>query len=119
MPYFFILPAYGLLLLVLGAAAFAAWMTPRGRPLGRLLVAGMIGSVPGMLIANVLVTIAGLLPVWLADNLTLPETLKQVLGVCAVAILLLGPFVASALGVLLGFLGGCGFVWWRNNRAPN
>jgi hypothetical protein len=54
--------------------------------------------------------VAGILPAVIADHFSLPDGLKQVCGVFAGVALLLGPFIASALGVVFGFLGGCWVV---------
>jgi hypothetical protein len=113
MPYFFILPAYVLLLLVLGIAAFVTRMNPGLRGSSAYIIAGTIGTLPGIIVANLVVTVAGILPAVIADHFSLPDGLKQVCGVFAGVALLLGPFVASAVGVVLGFLGGCWVVWRR------
>lgn len=113
MPYFFIVPAYILLLMVLGIAAFVARMNPGLRGSSAYIAAGTVGTLPGMIIANVLVTLAGILPALIADRFSLPEGLQQICSVFAGVALLLGPLVASAAGVVLGFLGGCWVVWRR------
>lgn len=113
MPYFFILPAYVLLLLVLGIAAIVTRMNVPWRPASGYIIGGMIGTVPGFIAANLLITLAGILPTVIADHFSLPDGLKQVCGVFAGVALLLGPFVASAVGVVLGFLAGCWLVRWR------
>jgi hypothetical protein len=114
-PYFFILPAYFLLLLILGTAAFVTRMNPKWRPARGYIHGGMIGTVPGFIVANLLVTVVGIFPAVIAEHFSLPEGLKQVCGVLAGVALLLGPFVASAAGVVLGFLSGCWIVW-RGHR---
>jgi hypothetical protein len=115
MPYFFIVPAYVLLLLVLGIAAFVARMSPGLRGSNSYIIGGMIGTLPGFIVANVLVTLAGILPAVIADQFSLPDGLKQVCGVFAGVALLLGPFIASAVGVVFGFLGGCWVVRRRTS----
>jgi hypothetical protein len=112
-PYFFIIPAYMLLLAVLGIAAFVTRMNPPWRKASGYIVGGMIGTLIGFILANAAVTIAGILPAMVANHFSLAEGLKQVCGVFAGVALLLGPFVASAAGVALGCLAGCGWVWKR------
>jgi len=118
MPYFFIVPAYLLLLLILGIAAVVLRSGGNSGPASGYILAGMVGTIPGIIAANVLVTLAGLLPLWIAAKVSPPEWMMQVLSVLAVACLFIGPFVASAIGVIAGFL--CGIlVAWKRTRRQN
>lgn len=113
MPYFFIIPAYLILLLVLGIAAVVLRGGGDGGRASVSIVSGMAGTLPGIVVANVAVTVAGVAPLWLSGQVSAPEWMRQVLSVFAVVCLFIGPFVASALGVIAGFLGG----WWLVRRG--
>jgi len=121
MPYFIILPAYVVLLAALVVAATAARLVPSLRSTSGYIVGGTVGTLPGFIVSNVIVTLAGLLPVFAAQKVTLPEWVHQAGAFLAVAILFIGPFVASAAGVVLGFIAGVYFVFRRRrrNEPPN
>ncbi len=120
MPYFIILPIYALLLVFLVVAAVVARCIPAWRAASGSIVAGAVGTGFGFVVANVIVTLAGFLPLWVAQQCTLPPWLQQAAAVVVAVILLVGPFVASAMGVALGFVAG---VFWgyrrRLRRAGN
>ena len=116
MPYFIILPAYVFLLLVLATAAIIARFVEKWRPASGYIVAGTVGTLPGFLIANVLVTVIGLLPVIITHNSSPPDWLHQTASVVSLGALMIGPFLASAVGVLLGFAAGAYFVFRRRRK---
>ena len=97
MPYFIILPIYALLLAFLVSAAILARCVESWRPASGYLVGGTVGSFLGFIVANVIVTLAGILPVLVARHLTPPQWLQQAGAVVVAAILLVGPFIASAM----------------------
>lgn len=113
MPYFFILPCYGLLLVALAAGAVVAWCVAEWRPASGVIVGGMVGSFGGFVVANVIVTGIGLMPAMVGSHFAPPEWVRQVAGIFAAVLLLLGPFVASAIGVAVGFAAGVGVVLRR------
>lgn len=113
MPYFFIIPAYVLLLLVLGISAVVLGAGAGERRVAGRIFAGMAGTVPGMIAANGVVTLAGIAPLWVAGQVSPPEWLSLALSGLAMVCLFIGPFVASAIGVIAGFL--CG--WWLAARG--
>ena len=113
MPYFIILPVYVLLLVALVVAAIITRFVPRLQPASAYIVGGAVGTLPAFLVANILVTIAGLLPVWAAQKMELPQWLHDATRLFVAAALLIGPFVASAIGVFLGFAAGVYFVFRR------
>lgn len=118
MPYFFIVPAYLLLLLVLGIAAVVLRSGANPGRASGYIVAGLMGTVPGIIAANVLVTLAGVLPLWIAEQVSPPDAVRQVLSAICIACLFIGPFVASVIGVIAGFL--CGIlVAWKRTRRQN
>ena len=116
MPYFIILPAYAILLLVLGIAAFVTRMIPEARWSSGYLVGGMVGTLPAFILANVGITIAGILPLWLTKQFTPPEWFSQVCAIVSMVALMIGPFIASAVGIALGFGAGCLVVRRRRKQ---
>ena len=117
MPYFFIIPAYLVLLSGLVAAAFIARFIPRFQPASPYILAGAIGTLAGFLIINLIVFLAGMSPVWLAEKITFPDWLQEVGKYFVVATLLIGPFIGSAVGVFVGFIAGLYFVRRRKRHA--
>ena len=117
MPYFFIVPAYLLLLLVLGIAAVVLRSGGNSGRASGFILAGMVGTLPGIIAANVVVTLAGLLPLWIAGNVSPPEGVRQLLSALALLCLFIGPFVASVIGVIAGFLCGVWFAATRHART--
>lgn len=116
-PYFFILPGYALLLAFFAIAALVALRVPSWRPACGYLVGGAVGTVPGFLVANVAVTVAGLLPVALVQHLSPPQWVQQVGTLVSAGLLLIGPWIASAFGVALGFAAGVFWVFSRRRRT--
>lgn len=116
MPYFIILPIFALLLVGLGIAAIVARCVESWRPASGYIVGGAGGTLLGFIVVNVIVTLAGLLPVLVAQHFTLPQWLQQAGAVVVAAILLIGPFVASAIGIVFGFAAGVCFVFGRRRR---
>ena len=117
MPYFFILPAYIALLIGLIGAAIVARFVPRFQPMSGYIVGGAIGTLIGFIIINILVVNAGVAPAWLAQKFTFPDWLQQVSRYFVAAALLIGPFIGSAIGVVVGFAAGLYFVYRRRRLA--
>ena len=117
MPYFFILPAYIVLLIGLIGAAVVARFVPRFQSASGYLFAGAVGTVLGFVIINVLVWIVGLFPAWVNQKVSLPEWLQHASMYFVAAALLIGPFIGSVIGVLLGFAAGLYFVYRRRCAA--
>jgi hypothetical protein len=117
MPYFFIIPAYLALLIGLVVAAIIARFIPRFQPASRYILAGAIGTLAGFLIINLIVFFAGMAPVWLAEKISFPDWLHEGSKYFVAATLLIGPFVGSAVGVLVGFVAGLYFVRRRSRHA--
>ncbi len=113
MPYFIVLPVYVLFFLLLVIAAGVARCVEAWRPASGYLVGGTVGTLLGFIVANVGVTLAGLLPILVAQHFTPPQWLQQAGAVVVVVILMVGPFLASAIGVVLGFAAGVFFVFRR------
>ncbi len=117
MPYFFILPAYVLLLVVLLGAAIAARFVPRFRQASGYIVGGTVGTLVGFIFINAVVIVVGVLPAWLAQKISFPDWLQQGSKIVVARTLLIGPFIGSAIGVLLGFSAGLYFIHRRKRNA--
>jgi hypothetical protein len=116
MPYFFILPAYVALFIALIVIAIITRFVARFRLASGYIVAGAIGTLIGFVIINIVVWIVGLFPVWLNQKVSLPDWLQQVSKFFVAGTLLIGPFIGSAIGILLGFAAGFYFVYRRRKR---
>ncbi|MEI8064634.1 MAG: hypothetical protein WCH84_11295 [Verrucomicrobiota bacterium] len=121
MPYFFILPAYVLLVLGLTVAVIIFLLVREWRPAKSYIVAGTIGTFLGIVLANILVTVLGVLPFLFARVPSLPEPLRKGAGILGLGILMIGPFIASVVGVLLGFGVGLYYAYRRRHAKsePN
>lgn len=117
MPYFFILPAYVVVLLGLIVMAVAARFIPRFQPASGCIIGGAVGSLIGFLFFNALVIFLGVAPAWLAERFTFPDWLQTASKYFIAAALLVGPFIGSAIGVLLGFAAGIFVVVRRRSHA--
>lgn len=116
MPYFFILPAYIALALALIVLGMVVRYIPRWQFASVYLLSGALGTLPGFLIANVIVMLAGVIPVILSEKITLPHLLQQIGGFVVAGILLIGPFIASAVGIAGGFFSGVYIVFRKRSK---
>ena len=116
MPYFLILPAYAIFLVALIIIAIVARFTERFKSASQYIFAGAFGTLIGFLIANIFLWIIGLFPVWLNQNIPFPDWLQRIGKFFTAATLLLGPFIASAAGILLGLVFGVYFVHRRRRK---
>ena len=117
MPYFFILPAYILLLIILIAGAIACRFFPRLRSTTNYLLAGAVGTLVGFVVLNLITFLMGMMPVWLAQTITFPDWLQQPSKIFVAGVLLIGPFIASGVGILVGFAGGFYLARKKSRRA--
>jgi len=113
MPYFFVLPAYIVFLAGLIGTAVAVRFVPRFQFASGYIFAGAIGTVFGIISINVFVWIVGLIPAWINQKVSLPEWLQSVSQYMVAVVLLIGPFIGSAIGVMLGFAAGMYFYYRR------
>jgi hypothetical protein len=118
MPYFIILPAYLALLFTLIIVAVAFRFVPRLRAASGYIIGGAVGTFPSFFAANAAVWLVGLLPVWVDRGYGsfLPGWVHDVSMLFVASVLLLGPFVASCIAVVLGFAAGAGIVHKRRGR---
>jgi hypothetical protein len=117
MPYFFILTAYVALLIVLLCGAIIAHFVPRFRQASGYIFAGAVGTLFGFVIMNFFVWIVGLFPAWLNQKVALADWLRHIFQLFVGVTLLIGPFIGSAIGVLLGFVAGIYFIYKRRRVA--
>ncbi len=119
MLYFLILPGYaGVVVMLLGASLICRFIR-RLRPASGYLVGGAIGTLPLFILMNALVWIVGLVLVWIDQKLPFPHWAKNVTEIFVGAALLIGPLIASAVGMVLGFVLGSVFVYRRRTRRPH
>src|SRR5580692_9024393 len=117
MPYFFILPAYFVVLIGLIGAAVTVRFVPRLKHLSGYLLGGALGTMIGFAVINVIVVLSGVAPAWLAQKFTFPNWLQQASKFFVAATLLIGPFIGSVVGVLFGFAIGFYLVYRRRKHA--
>ena len=119
MPYFFVIPAYVVFVALMLGLAVALHFSSELQPASGYIVGGTIGSVPAFILANIVVTLAGLLPNWLTRGNSLPNWLDSTLKVIGVLVLFVGPFLASIASIVLGFAAGVYVVFKRRRRIIN
>jgi len=115
MLYFFILPAYLLLLLVVSITSTVLYFRPSSRHVGRYGIGIAVGSLPGFLVANVVLwifTIAIL-------DLQLPDWLQGIHKLIVGVLVFLGPVPVSALGIIAGGLIGAYITHRMSPRLTN
>ncbi len=102
MPYFFVLPALGGVVLLLGGFAVACRAAPTLRPLFPFAWRILLWSTVGVLVANGAVFLLYLVPVFAPEEIAADHGARGLLKVFLAAGLLVGPLVASALGFMVG-----------------
>ncbi|QIL77194.1 hypothetical protein [Hymenobacter sp. HDW8] len=118
MPYFFILSIFVLWLVGLLVGAVIVRYSARLRPLSTYLIAVAIGSVPGFLLGNVALLVGALGVAKLLTLFSLPRILQPLQTLGAAATIFIGPFIASAIGILLGAFLGIVVAWRRQRHKP-
>ena len=102
MPYFFILPAFGIAVLFLGGFAVACRVAPSLAPLFPFAWRILLWSTVGFVVANGAVLLLCLVPAFVPEGAPGDPGAREVLKIGLAAGLLVGPFVASALGFMAG-----------------
>ena len=116
MLYFFILPVFVGLLIVLILAAIVTRFIPAWSRVSPYLFSGAIGFTIGFLVANIINFLVGLAPGLILNSQDIPETVRQVIGTISAFILFLGPVFASAIGAVVGFVLGIWFAYEQRRK---
>ena len=113
--YLFVVPLYLLALAAAIAAGIICRFIPKARRASAYFFAAAIGSLPGMIIANLLLI---LIVVGLAKNAgSFPQGLDISSGAVVEAGAIIGPFVASVVGAAIGAGVACLFLHIVRKRA--
>ena len=104
MPYFFILPIFVLIEVSLLVSSFVVLKFQKYLWAKSYLLGVVLGSTIGFLVANLILWVVSVLPDALAQKYSLPEFVQTVSKFILAFGLLLGPFFASAGGMVFGSL---------------
>ena len=115
MPYFILLPLYALYLLALFMLGAVLLFVPKLRSYASFVFAAAFGSLPGFIVANVVLVVFSIIVL----DLPAPKSIQTVQAIFIGATIFIGPFIVSTAGVLLGSLVGVGVMWRlkRNQRG--
>jgi hypothetical protein len=108
MPYFFIVPVWAFVIVLMSAFTLLAWTVDSMRPWFGVAWRILLWSTVGVLIANLI--FGSILMASTTSDISHGGALVKY---SFAGLLLLGPFIASALG----YLGGQAFGVWRAIRA--
>ena len=111
MPYFLLLPLYTLFFVGLIVAGGVLMLVPKLRPFAVYVFGAVLGSLPGFLLANMVLALVTILIV----DLPVPKPAQTVQGLFVAAMVFIGPFIVSGVGVLLGSLAGIALVRRRKS----
>lgn len=118
MPYFFILPAFGIAVLLLAGFAIACRVVPSLGPLFPFAWRILLWSTVGFAVANGAVLLLFLVPAFAPEGAPGDPGAREALRIGLAAGLLLGPFIASALGFMAGSTFGV-FLALRSMRSDS
>ncbi len=102
MPYFFVLPVVGVVVLLLAGFAVACRAIPSLRPLFPFAWRILLWSTVGVVAANGAVFLLYLVPAFAPEELAADRGVRDLWKVFLAAGLLVGPLVATALGFTAG-----------------
>ncbi len=102
MPYFFVLPAVGAVVVLLGAFTLACRLSPSLRPLFPFAWRILLWSTAGIVAANGAVFSLYLVPALAPEELAADQGVRGALRIVLAAGLLVGPLAATALGFMAG-----------------
>jgi len=115
-PYFFILPAFGVTVVLLGGFTIACKAAPSLHPLFPFAWRILLWSTVGFAAANGAVLLLFLVPAFAPEGVAGDPGARGVLKIGLAAGLLVGPFIASALGFMAGSTFGA-FLALRSLRG--
>lgn len=118
MAYFFILPAFGVAVLLLGGFAIACRVAPSLNPLFPFAWRILLWSTVGFAVANGAVLLLFLVPAFAPAAAPGDPGAREALKIGLAAGLLVGPFIASALGFMAGSTFGV-FLALRSLRSAS
>jgi hypothetical protein len=117
MSYLFVLPVYALALAAALIAGVVCLFIPKARRFCTYLLASALGSLLGMIVANL--TLFLVLSPLLKGTASAPQSVRLSAGFLIEAGAIIGPFVASAAGVILGAGIACALVRNARRRAAS
>jgi hypothetical protein len=115
-PYFFILPAFLIFEIVLLLAALVARYREKFCWASGYLVGIALGSAAGFVLANLILWFVCAALAFLANKDFMPEIVRTITQYISAFGLLIGPFVVSGGGLLIGTLFGTYFVYRRRKK---
>lgn len=118
MPYFFILPAFGIAVVLLGGFTIACRSAPSLNSLFPFAWRILLWSTVGFAVANGAVLLLFLVPVFAPESVPGDPRAREVLKIGLAAGLVAGPFIASALGFVAGSTFGY-FLALRSLRSAS
>ena len=108
MSYLFVIPLYALVLAAALVTGIVCLLFDKARHLSLYFFVGALGSVPGVLIANLFLFLV--LATLVKSNPSLPGSLKLSTAFFVQIGAIIGPVVASAVGAVLGAGWACALV---------
>ena len=118
MPYFFIIPPFGIAVLLLAGFTVACRVAPSLTPLFPFAWRILLWSTVGFAVANGAVLLLFLVPAFTPAAAPADPGAREALRIGVAAGLLLGPFIASALGFMAGSTLGV-FLALRSLRSAS
>lgn len=116
MLYIFILPAFAFTFLILFIVTVVAYFSMKYRIYFPIAWRLLLGITSGFLVFNVLFWIVTIGAILILDTFDLPPSFRNVEKIVVVGGLILGPFVASVLGVLAGAMYTWRNVWGKSDE---
>ena len=114
MSYFLVAAGFALFTVVAAAVTLVSWVYRPLRAVFPFTWRAWVGGTVGFMIANALLIGAVVLFLKVGESTAVRS--NMVGGIAAVT-LLIGPFVASAVGILLGVILGCYFGWRSSSHT--
>ena len=116
MPYFVILLGFALFSVAAALGTLLAWIWRPLQPLFPFAWRAWLWSTVGFVAANAALLAVLWLILVMGDHAASMSLMQKAAGILGALTAVLGPFIASAVGLGAGFLLGC-FLAWRAVRA--